>query len=119
MTAASLGSPRTRRAGGVTLILASVVGVLVGLGLLVATAAGGVLGLLTARTAVSLGVIILVASVLEFLGGWAAYRGRHWYGSMACAVLGLSTLFAFPIALVGTLLVALSEDEFEDGSPKR
>lgn len=116
MTETPYDDNRRRRAAGITLMLASVVGVFAGLGLLVATAAGGVLGLLTARMAVGLGIVILVASILEFLGGWSAYRGRHWYGSMACAVLGLSTLFAFPISLIGTFLLALSEDEFEDGS---
>jgi hypothetical protein len=93
-------------------MVAGVIGAIVGLGFLIAAAAGGVGGLdpLTAGLA---GGIILVFAVIEFAGGWAAYHARGWYGSMTAGVLGLVTFFTFPLDLVGTILIAISEDQFD------
>lgn len=103
---------RTYKAGGFLLMLAGVIGAIVGLGLLIAAAAGGV-AQLNALTAGIAGGVVLVFAVIEFAGGWSAYNGRNWYGSMTAGILGLVTFFTFPLDLVGVILIALGEGEFE------
>jgi len=100
-------------AGGFLMMLAGVIGAVVGLGLLISAATGGVVGLLTPIGAAVAGGIVLVFSVIEFVGGTRAYRGKNWYGSMTAAILGLVTFFTLPLDLLGALLIALSEGEFD------
>lgn len=105
---------RTHKAGGFLLMLAGVIGVIVGLGLLIAAAAGANLGVgLTALTGGIAGGVILVFAAIEFAGGLSAYQGKNWYGSMTAGILGLITFFTFPLDLVGVILIALGEGEFE------
>jgi|GEM_PF-2629233 len=104
---------RTRHAGGFLLMLAGVIGAIVGLGLLIAAAGGVDLFGLTAFSAGLAGGVVLVFSVVEFAGGWAAYQGHNWYGSMTAGVLGMVTFFTLPLDLIGTLLIALSESQFD------
>ncbi|MFB6253657.1 MAG: hypothetical protein ABEI06_03515 [Halobacteriaceae archaeon] len=103
---------RTHRAGGFMMILAGVIGAIVGLALLIGAATGGILGL-TATTEAIIGGVVLVFSVIEFVGGWSAYKGKNWYGSMTAAVLGIVTFFTFPLDLLGAILVALGEGRFD------
>lgn len=103
---------RTHRAGGFLLILAGIIGAITGLGLLIGAAGGGVFGL-GAVTAGVFGAVVLVFAVIETAGGWAAYNGRNWYGSMTAGVLGMVTFFTLPLDLIGTLLIALGEGQFD------
>ncbi|MFB6253667.1 MAG: hypothetical protein ABEI06_03565 [Halobacteriaceae archaeon] len=104
---------RTHRAGGFLLMLAGVIGAIVGLGMLVsAAAAGGMLNISPTITA-TVGGVVLVFSVIEFVGGWAGYKGSNWYGSMTAAVLGIVTLFTLPLDLIGSILIALGEGHFD------
>jgi len=105
-------TPRVYRAGGFLMMLAGVIGTIVGLGLLVSSSAGGIAALGPLATAVA-GGVALVFSVIEFAGGAQAFRGRNWYGSMTAAMLGLVTFFTLPLDLVGAFLIALGEGEFE------
>ena len=105
-------TPRVYRAGGFLMMLAGVIGAVVGLGLLVASTAVGVAGFGPVTTAAA-GGVTLVFSVIEFAGGIQAFRGRNWYGSMTAAMLGLVTFFTMPLDLVGALLIALGEGEFQ------
>ena len=100
------------KAGGFLLMLAGVVGAIVGLGLLITSAGVPMLGL-SGLGAATVGGIVLVFSIIEFAGGVSAYRGRNWYGSMTAGVLGLVTIFTLPLDLIGTLLIALGEGEFD------
>ncbi|MFB6079522.1 MAG: hypothetical protein ABEJ81_00745 [Haloferacaceae archaeon] len=104
---------RTHRAGGVLLMIAGVIGAVVGLGFLLGATAGTVFGL-AASTAALVGGVMLVFSVIEFGGGVLASRGHNWYGSLTAAVLGIVTFFTLPLDLVGTVLVALGEGHFEE-----
>ncbi|WP_139136026.1 hypothetical protein [Haladaptatus sp. W1] len=105
-------TPRTYRAGGFLLMLAGIIGVIVGLGLLITSASLEVLGLSGLGGAVLAG-IVLVFSIIEFAGGWSAYNGHNWYGSMTAGVLGLVTFFTLPLDLIGTVLIALGEGQFD------
>ncbi|MFB6154159.1 MAG: hypothetical protein ABEJ27_07905 [Halodesulfurarchaeum sp.] len=105
---------RTHKYGGFLMMLAGVIGAIVGLGLLIGAATGGLLGLgLSAVGEAVIGGIVLVFSVIEFGGGWSAYNGTNWYGSMTAAILGLVTFFTFPLDLIGAILIALGEGRFE------
>lgn len=99
------------------MILAGVIGAITSLGLLVSSGTGesALLGLSPTAGAI-VSAIILVFSVIEFLGGVSAYKGRNWYASMTAGVLGFVTIFTFPLDLVGIILIALGEGEFDDGS---
>lgn len=103
---------RTYKAGGVLLLIAGVIGAIVGLGMLLGSTTGSVFGL-NPPTAALLGGVMLVFSVIEFGGGILAYRGSNWYGSMTAAILGLVTVFTLPLDLIGTILIALGEDHFD------
>ncbi|WP_423743674.1 hypothetical protein V5735_11630 (plasmid) [Haladaptatus sp. SPP-AMP-3] len=105
-------TPRTYKAGGFLLMLAGIIGVIVGLGLLITSAAGQMLGV-TGLGAAILAGIVLVFSIIEFAGGWSAYNGHNWYGSMTAGVLGLVTFFTLPLDLIGTFLIALGEGQFD------
>jgi hypothetical protein len=105
-------TPRTYKAGGFLLMLAGVIGVIVGLGLLITSAAGQMLGVTGLGVAILAG-IVLVFSIIEFAGGWSAYNGHNWYGSMTAGVLGLVTFFTLPLDLIGTFLIALGEGQFD------
>lgn len=101
---------RTYTAGGFLLMIAGLLGAIVGLGLLIAAA--------TAELAPELfwgivGAFVLVISAIEFAGGWSAYHGRNWYGSMTAGILGLMTIFTFPLDLLGTILIAMGEGQFD------
>ncbi|ODR82642.1 hypothetical protein BG842_16320 [Haladaptatus sp. W1] len=93
-------------------MLAGIIGVIVGLGLLITSASLEVLGLSGLGGAVLAG-IVLVFSIIEFAGGWSAYNGHNWYGSMTAGVLGLVTFFTLPLDLIGTVLIALGEGQFD------
>jgi len=103
---------RTYRAGGFLMMLAGVIGAIVGLGLLIASATTPPLGLTPILSAI-LGGVTLVFSVIEFAGGVRAYQGKNWYGSMTAAMLGLVTFFTLPLDLMGAVLIALGEGNFE------
>lgn len=103
---------RTHKAGGILLVIAGVVGAIVGLGLLISAATGALEIVSPLVTAIS-GGMVLVFSVIEFGGGIAAYNGRNWYGSMTAAILGLVTFFTLPLDLIGTVLIALGEGHFD------
>jgi hypothetical protein len=105
-------TPRTYKAGGFLLMLAGVIGAIVGLGLLITSAGISLLGL-SGLGAATAGGVVLVFSVIEFAGGVSAYRGHNWYGSMTAGVLGLVTFFTLPLDLIGTLLIALGEGQFD------
>ena len=105
-------TPRTYKAGGFLLMLAGVIGAIVGLGLLIASAGTSVLGLSGLAAAIA-GGVVLVFSIIEFTGGASAYRGHNWYGSMTAGVLGLVTFFTLPLDLMGTFLIALGEGQFD------
>lgn len=105
---------RTHKAGGFLLVLAGVIGAIVGLGLLIAATGGaGAFGLSSTMLGVA-GSVILVLAVIECVGGWSAYKGKNWYGSMAAGVLGLATFFTLPLDFIGTLLTALGESQFDE-----
>lgn len=70
------------------------------------------LGLNGFATAVA-GGIILTLSIIEFAGGTSACHGHNWYGSMIAGVLGLVTFVTIPLDLIGTLLIALGEGQFD------
>jgi hypothetical protein len=105
---------RTHKAGGVCLLIAGVIGAIVGLSLLFGAASitvpflGGASGIVLA----ALGVVVLIFSIIEFGGGVAAYEGRSWYGSMIGGILGMVTFFTLPLDIIGTLLIALGEGQF-------
>ena len=101
---------RTYIAGGFLLMIAALLGAIVGLGLLIASATGE-LG--PALFWGIVGAFVLVISAIEFAGGWSAYHGRNWYGSMTAGILGLMTIFTFPLDLLGTILIALGESQFD------
>ncbi|MGA9399866.1 hypothetical protein [Haladaptatus sp.] len=105
-------TPRTYKAGGFLLMLAGVIGAIVGLGLLITSAGISLLGL-SGLGAATAGGVVLVFSVIEFAGGASAYRGHNWYGSMTAGVLGLVTFFTLPLDLMGTFLIALGEGQFD------
>jgi len=105
-------TPRTYKAGGFLLMLAGVIGAIVGLGLLITSAGISLFGLSGLAAAIA-GGVVLVFSVIEFAGGASAYRGRNWYGSMTAGVLGLVTFFTLPLDLMGTFLIALGEGQFD------
>lgn len=109
---------RTHRAGGFLLMLAGVIGAIVGLGLLISAASGTVLGAFAPATAAVAGGVVLVFSVVEFAGGWESYRGKNWYGNTTAAVLGLVTFFTLPLDLIGTILIALGEGRFDHRSDR-
>jgi len=105
---------RTYVAGGFMLILAGVIGTIVGLALLITSASAiTLISGVNPLTSAVLGGIVLVFSVIEFVGGWSAYRGRNWYGSMTAGVLGLVTFFTLPLDLLGLILIALAEGQFD------
>lgn len=112
MSATPTFTDRTHRAGGFLMMLAGVIGAIVGLGLLIGAATGGLLGLGATVEAV-VGGVTLVFSVIEFGGGWSAYNGHNWYGSMTAAVLGVVTFFTLPLDLLGAILIALGEGQFD------
>ncbi|MFH5799435.1 hypothetical protein [Haladaptatus sp. CMAA 1911] len=105
-------TPRTYKAGGFLLMLAGVIGAIVGFGLLITGAGIPLLGLGGFAAGVA-GGVVLVFSVIEFAGGASAFRGRNWYGSMTAGVLGLVTFFTLPLDLIGTFLIALGEGQFD------
>lgn len=105
---------RMYRAGGFLLMLAGVIGAIVGFGLLIAAAAGVSLGLgLTPLTGGIVGGVVLVFAAVEFAGGVAAFNGKNWYGSMTAGIIGMITIFTLPLDLVGVLLISLAEGDFE------
>ncbi|MCO8256774.1 hypothetical protein NKF26_23410 [Haladaptatus sp. AB618] len=105
-------TPRMYKAGGFLLMLSGVIGTIVGVGLLITSDSISMLGLSGLGTA-TVGIIVLVFSIIEFAGGASAYRGQNWYGSITAGVLGLVTIFTLPLDLIGTLLIALGEGEFD------
>lgn len=105
---------RTHRAGGFLLMLAGVISAIVGLGLLVASAAGGLPALGASALVTGLfGGYVLVFAVIEFIAGVLSYRGRNWYASMTGGILGMFGLVTLPLDLVGIILVALGEGHFD------
>lgn len=109
-------SHRTYKAGGVLLMIAGVIGSIIGLALLFGASVFG--GTLTALGVTSLaaiiGVVMLVFSVIEFGGGYVAYEGKSWYASIVGAVLGMVAIVTLPLTMVGMVLIALGEGQFED-----
>jgi len=103
---------RTHKAGGFLMMLAGVIGAIVGLGLLITSATGALASVTPLTTAIA-GGVVLVFSVIEFGGGWSAYQGHNWYGSMTAALLGLVTFFTLPLDLLGAILIALGEGQFD------
>ncbi|MFB6129480.1 MAG: hypothetical protein ABEJ28_01500 [Salinigranum sp.] len=93
-------------------MLSGVISAIVGLGLLIASATGGVFGLSPLVSGV-VGGYVLVFAVIEFAAGWSAYQGHNWYGSMTGGILGMLGLVTLPLDLVGVILVALGEGEFD------
>lgn len=108
---------RTHKAGGVCLMIAGVIGVIVGLVMLFGAASitlpvfGGAGSIVMS----AVGVIVLIFSIIEFGSGVAAYEGRSWYGSMIGGILGFVTFFTIPLDIIGTLLIALGEGQFSTG----
>lgn len=109
-------SYRTYKAGGVLLMISGVLGSIAGLALLFGSSLFGntlnALGV-TSLTA-AIGVVVLVFSVIEFAGGYLGYGGHSWYGSMIGGILGMVTIVTLPLNLIGTMLIALGEGQFED-----
>ncbi|MFB6129237.1 MAG: hypothetical protein ABEJ28_00255 [Salinigranum sp.] len=103
---------RTYRAGGFLLMLAGVISAIVGLALLIAAAGGGIAPL-SPLAAGLLGGYVLVFAVIEFVAGAMAYRGHNWYGSMTGGILGMLGFVTLPLDLVGVVLVALGEGQFD------
>jgi hypothetical protein len=102
------------RAGEFLIILAGVIGAIIGFGLLIVAATGVNLELgLTPFTGGLLGAIVLVFAAVEFAGGVAAFNGRNWYGSMTAGIIGMVTFFTLPLDLVGVILISLAEGDFE------
>lgn len=103
-------SGRTYRAGGVLLMLVGAINAAIGLGVLSEGTAGGIAGL-SPFVAGALGGAVLVLGVVEFAGGWLAYRGRSWYAGMAAGLLGLLTrpIYVSPLQFMGTFLIGLGE----------
>lgn len=112
MSATPTFTERTHKAGGFLMLLAGVIGTIVSLGMLIAAASGTTFGL-GAVGAAAVGGVILVFSVIEFVGGWNAYSGENWYGSMTAGVLGLVTVFTLPLDLIAIILIALGEGNFD------
>lgn len=81
--------------------------------LVTAVTTGGFHNLLGATATTVVGGTVLVFSVIEFAGGFAACRGANWYGSMTAAMLGIVTVFTLPLDLTGAILIALGEGRFE------
>jgi len=106
---------RTHKAGGFLLMLAGIIGVIVGLVGLISAVTGTAIPLVDFSPVVTgLGsAVVVVFALIEFGGGVAAYRGKNWYGSMTAAILGMVTLFTLPLDLIGTILIALGEGGFE------
>lgn len=111
---------RTHRAGGFLLMLAGVISAIVGLGLLMAAAGGG-LAVVGASGFVTglFGGYVLVFAVIEFIAGVLSYRGRNWYASMTGGILGMFGLVTLPLDLVGIILVALGEGQFDQPPVER
>jgi hypothetical protein len=119
--------------GGVLLIVSSVIGILMAVGLMmVATQVGGVFGLLPIDltgiigTAVGdlvqtilliLAVVGLIISILVLLGGYFAAVRKHYGMAMVGAIFGLFILSPYFIAsimsFVGLILLAVSHHEFD------
>jgi len=104
---------RAHRAGGFLLILGGIIGTITGLVTLMYAASRPSLFGFTSVTVAVVGGIVLVFSIIEFAGGWSAYRARNWYGSLTAGVLGIVTGVSMPLAIIGTLLIALSEGQFD------
>lgn len=105
-------TPRTYRAGGFLLLLSGVIGAIVGLALLIAGATGGVFGVSPLLAGVA-GAYVLVFAVIEFAAGASAYGGHNWYGSMTGGVLGMLGIVTIPLDVIGIILIALAEGEFD------
>lgn len=119
--------------GGVLLIVSSVIGILMALGLLmIATQVGGVFSLLpidlTGIVGTSVGNLVqtimiilavagLIISILVLLGGYFAAVRKHFGMAMVGAVFGLFILSPYFIAsimsFVGLILIAVSHHEFD------
>ncbi|MFB6178677.1 MAG: hypothetical protein ABEI77_03005 [Halorientalis sp.] len=105
---------RTHRAGGFLLVLAGIISAIIGLGLLMAAASGGLAAVGASSFVTGLiGGYVLVFGAIEFIAGVLAYYGEDWYVSMAGGILGMAGLVTLPLDLVGIILVALGEGQFE------
>ena len=104
------------KAGGVLLMIAGVLGSIVGLALLfgVSLVGAALSALGITSLAAAIGVVMLVFSIIEFAGGYVAYEGRSWYASIVGAVLGMLTIVTLPLTMVGMILIALGEGQFKD-----
>jgi len=97
-------------------MLSGVISAIVGLAFLIAGATGGtgILGVtLSPLLAGIVGDYVVVFAVIEFGAGALAYRGHNGYGSMTGGILGLLGLVTLPLDLVGIVLVALGEGDFD------
>lgn len=119
--------------GGVLLIVSSVIGILMALGLLIiATQVGGVFSLLpidlTEIIGTAMGDLVqtiliilavagLIISILVLLGGYFSVVRRHYGMAMVGAIFGLFILSPYFIAsimsFVGLILIAVSHHEFD------
>ena len=60
---------------------------------------------------------MLVLAVIDFIAGVLSYRGWNWYASMTGGILGTFGLVTLPLDLVGIILVALGEGQFDRTPP--
>lgn len=54
--------------------------------------------------------VLVVAALIEFLGGFWAYRGKHWFVSILAGMVGMVLLF--PVGLTATILITVGESQF-------
>lgn len=110
-------TPRPRKAGGVLLGLLGVAGIVVALTMILATGAWPAVFSrpLTSSMSVSLGnvvaVVLIVASLIEILGGFFAYRGRYWFVSIVSGIIAMALFF--PVGLTATIFLTVGESQFE------
>lgn len=91
-------------------------GAMAGLGLLGSAVVGGATSAGPSMTLgitgiLLLGAVVLVIAIIEIIGGWQAFQGKHWYYSLITGVIGL--ILIFPLGLLTLFLIALSEPQFE------
>lgn len=104
-------SHRTHVVGGILLWLTGLASGGVGVAILsLQDALGG--GLLGRPAAVyGLAALFIVVALVEFLGGYWSFRGRHWLFSIIASFIAL-VLF-FPFGMAATVLIGVGESQFE------
>lgn len=103
---------RTYKAGGVLLMIAGIIGAIIGLALLLGGASVGTVFGVNGLVLVAVGAVMLIFSLIEFAGGAASYNGRSWYGGIIGGILGILTIFTIPLDLIGLVLISLGEGQF-------